>query len=261
VNEPSGFETVDPAPDDEPADYKQARIWYLIVNGLAFAAFIGGVVWADHYQAVIWTMIALPILPVYVLHRFDGIIKLTATRGRGGQASVGLGLVAPAFILAMHGFADWDVLNWDDFWLPCAFFSLALAALLITYVKEMRRDAAGAVMCYICCAAYGYGAALDVNGMLATGAATPYPARIAGQYTEPGKNYQTNYFFTLAPWGPRLVDTRVPVSKSEYDHHAIGDTVNEWVRVGELGIPCYFMREPAGKGRILIENGTPNTRG
>ena len=42
MNEPSGFETVDPAPDDEPADYKQARIWYLIVNGLAFAAFIGG---------------------------------------------------------------------------------------------------------------------------------------------------------------------------------------------------------------------------
>jgi hypothetical protein len=179
------------------------------------------------------------MLPILLMRHYDGIVKF-AGRRHSREPSGGMGFIGAAIGLWIRSCMNWPVDSWGHFWAPFITVSLVTVAVWLVTVPEVRRDVAAGFLCYLFCAAYGYGVVLNVNGMLATAPYERYTALLENKYVLHGRN--TSYYFTLGAWGPWKIAEDVAVSPEEYDSRSIGDTISVTMREGAFGIPNFWVR-------------------
>ncbi len=235
---PSPF--IGASPEDDPALRNQARVWSWIVNGLAMGLMVWLICAPTPVQLPVWIAMAFPIGIMFLMRRYDGILKFSTRRG-SREPDCALGAILPALGLWMRTMIDWSVATWGHFWLPFMIVSGVMGALAFGIVPEVRRSNGTAVALGICLVGYAYGAVLNVNGMLATSPVVRYKARIESKYVTQGR-HGDSYFFSLSPWGPREIPEDVHVSETEYASHGINDTVTVTMRDGCLGIPNFWVQ-------------------
>jgi len=226
-------------PEEKAARLKQARQWCRILNGISFAVYLWAFIWPQPYNIAILTLLALPMAALFVIQRFEGIVKFDSKRN-SGFPNVGQAFLMPGLCLALRAILDWHVLEWSHFWGTWAVFSVSFILLALSFAKEMRRSVGPAILCSVFCLIYGYGATVDLNGILATSPATAFHAKVMGKHIATGKH--TSYYLSLSAWGPRSQPADTEVRKGVYDRHQIGETVTVWVRVGKFGIPYFFVQ-------------------
>lgn len=224
---------------DDPARYAEARTCSYVLTALG-VGILAWVVFGSYAQeAAIWTAMAYPIAVLIVAERYAGIMKFNSTK-RDPHPSFGTALMFSVIGLFFKASQQWHVVEWHNFWPPFAIAFLTMAAASYALSSEIRKSVSAMFMCSVFCGFYGYGAVLDVNGMLATAPPTTCQAQINDMYIVRGKS--TTYHFILSAWGSRDNGNKVDVSSYEYTQHRIGDTVTITVRVGYLGIPNFWVR-------------------
>lgn len=232
-------QSYDPPAADDSARYAEAKNWAFILTALGVGILIWVAFGPKAQLAAVWTAMAFPIAALLVAERYAGIMKFTTSK-RDPQPSIGTALMFSAMGLFFKAIQGWNVVEWQSFWEPFAIAFLTIGAASFAISSELRRSASAMFMCCLICGFYGYGAVIDVNGMLATAPATTCQAQIEDMYVTHGKS--THYYFVLSAWGPRDDRNKVAVSSYQYGEHHIGDTVTIQVRMGYLGIPNFWVR-------------------
>jgi hypothetical protein len=230
-------QTYDSQADD--SRYDDAKRWTYLLTGIGVAIWVWVGFVSKAQEAAVWTAMAFPFACLFVGERYAGIIKFNKKKG-DPDPSIATAFFLPAIGLFFKAMQAWHVVEYTNFWesFAIAFLTIAIASVAIS--SEIRRNISSMFLCLVFCGFYGYGAVLDVNGMLATGPVTTYHATLNDKYLVRGKG--TTYSFILSAWGPLGNGNKVNVSASEYDQHSIGDNVTIYLRVGYLGIPNFWVR-------------------
>jgi hypothetical protein len=195
--------------------------------------------WPRPYQMVIWFLAILPLVAMLFAIRFRGLVTLDAKRYSAYPSVVVAFLTAP-LILAIRAVADWNILEWDKFWVPFALLSLGLLSAVYWLIPDLTKKFGKAMIFVLFCAAYGYGTTVTVNGILATSNYRRYHPKIIEKCSV--INRGVTYYITLSPWGPKKKDVEVRVRRWVYNKYSIGDAATVYVRDGKFGIPFYFVR-------------------
>ncbi len=229
-------QSFDESSTEDSSRYAQAKSWSIAL------AVLGGclIVWLGFkpvpYQAAVWTAMFFPIFALLIGERYYGIMRFASSK-RDPQPAFGTGFFFACLALFFRASVDWNMVEYKNFWMPFAIASGTLALASIALSTEIRRSPSAMIGCLFFCGFYGYGAVLNVNGMLATAPATTYHATITDMYATHGKS--ASYYFVLTSWGPRFDGNKVSVGSQEYLRHQSGDTVTIKVREGYLGIPFF----------------------
>jgi hypothetical protein len=217
----------------------RARRWARILNGVGIVTMFWAILKPQPYAYAIWTLIILPLIALGFVRFFGGVVKFD------GEKQSAFPDISPAFLmpclgLTLRAFLDWNILNWDNFWLPFAALSLSLYWLTRMVARGARRKVSTALALVIVCALYGYSSVISVNGILDRTTPSVFRAWVTGKRISRGKH--TSYHLKLSPWGPRKDEKEVDVRKAVYDRNGIGDSVDVVVRHGRLKIPWFYIK-------------------
>lgn len=226
-------------PEEKAANYKQARKWCRVVNGLCTVVILWAWVFPRPYGAAIWTLIVLPFVGMWVLNRFEGIAKFN-TKPKSANPGVDFAFLMPGLILILRAFLDWHVLEFAHFWLPFTIISGGLFLVSFFIVRDIRKTFLAVFLCCLYSALFGAGTTVDLNGLLADSRCSVYHAKVLRKSISHGK--VTTYHLTLSPWWKSKENDDVMVSRAVYSQYAEGDTAKILVRTGKFGVPYYFVR-------------------
>jgi hypothetical protein len=216
-----------------------ARRWAGILNAASVAVCLWVVIRPEPYEYAIWTLVLFPLLALAFLHYFRGALRIESKRG-GLAPAIDTAFLMPALGLGARAVMDWDVLNWESFWLPFGAFSLALFLLTYFISEEIRRKTRAAAAHLLICAFYAYGAVVSLNGIMDDSVPAVEQALIVEKRTSKGSI--TSYYLKLSPWGPREEEREVPVTRRIYEDKGAGDSVEVVVHAGAFGIPWFYIR-------------------
>jgi hypothetical protein len=217
----------------------RAKRWAMILNGAGVIVMFWAMIRPHPYNYVIWTLIALPLVVLGFVRRFEGVLRLDGKK-QSAFPNAALAFFMPCLALTLRAFTDFNILNWDSFWIPFAICSATLCLVLLQFAKDARRKIGTAIVPVVLCVLYGYSAVISLNGILDTSTPSFYEASVTRKRVSRGKH--TSYYLKLSPWGPMNEEKEVDVGKFVYDRRAIGDRAEVVVRNGRLGIPWFYVR-------------------
>jgi len=214
-----------------------AKAWCTALNvaaiGVGFWVIIAGTSTAPIYMAML-----LPLVALLMLKYSGGVVTLDTNRGTTRPTVAGAFLTPGAF-LAVRAFGNWHVLDWGNFWLPFALIFGFMNGVSLLLAREVLLRDKKILYCLLVCAVYGYGATVNLNGVLDTSPHTTLHADVLNKHTVHGKG--TSYYLTLSAWGARTASQDVSVSARVYNGHSIGSQATIDMRKGFFGMPYFFV--------------------
>lgn len=219
---------------------RKARVWGKYLKYLAWAVFGWGVFFPWPYRLTVGVLIVFPIFAVVAARLFSGAIKFDAPKG-SGEPTIGIPMLFSSLALALRAVFDFQILNWQSFWVPFVVISAALYVLTLVNVMDVRRKVEFLLTAVFICIAYGYGVTITLNGSFDSKAPTVYNTQVIGKRVYSGKKH-TSYYLKVSPWGPRSAAEDVEVSNSIYQSRNVGDQVRVFVRQGVLSIPWFYVK-------------------
>lgn len=211
--------------------------WSRILNGLGLAVIFWAIFAPQPYNFVIWMLVMSPLVALSFVRYFHGALKLDGDKEGGGLPNIAMAFLLPCFGLTLRAFMDFNILNWNGFWLPFIFYSISLFLLILLIARDIRSRMGTAILLFLFCALYGYSTVISLNCILDGSTPSLYQAEIMEKRVYRGKI--TSYYLRPSPWGPGQVDREIYVSKSVYDRSSVGEVVDVVVRNGRLGITWY----------------------
>ncbi len=228
--------------EEPPADdgFTKAKSYCRTLERATYVAALWGYFWPHPLQLVIAIWFLLPIIALFVLRHFEDTVRFNPPSARDYPNVTTPFMLPPIFLAAKT--LHWQVLEWSHVWVPCAVFLLALFSLSLFLGKEIRMNTLTAIYTFLFCAVYGYGAAIDLNGIMDTSSPTTYQAIVLSKddSRRPGIYGNTHYDVKLSAWGPRNSPDNVEVTHAVYDDYSIGASVTVYVRKGGFGIPYFY---------------------
>lgn len=217
----------------------RAKKWAKFLNGLGFL----GMLWAffrpQPYSYVIWTLITLPLITLSFVRHFDGAMKLNGKQ-QSAYPNVAMAFIMPCICLALRALIDFNILSWDNFWIPFAIVSFFICTITFLFAGDVRKNISAMLLMLFMCMIYGYSAVICLNGIMDTSSASIFKARIVGKSISSGKH--TTYNLNLSAWGPVKSSKKVDVPKSVYDSHAVGGYADVILRHGRFEIPWFYVQ-------------------
>jgi hypothetical protein len=190
------------------------------------------------YGFFIWASILLPFFGAGFLAIFPGIFKFNVGM-RSPFVPIDFFVCPSVVVLAGRAFFDWNILNWDSFWMPFAGFTLFLFALFMSLSRETRKKKFLIILWLIYCALYGYGASICLNGILDKNVPVKYLSKVIDKRMIEGR--PPEYYMTLPSWGPMPEQREYKVYGNAYQQRAVGDSVTVSLKSGAFHIPYYFI--------------------
>lgn len=215
-----------------------AKKWARILNGLGFAVMLWTIVKPEPYRYAVWASLILPLTALGLMRRFHGVLRFDG-KPKSAYPNIGAAFILPCLGLALRVLLDFNILNWNAFWLPFAGISLSVYVLVLWFAGDARQKPARAILRIFVCALYGCVSVVSLNGTLDTSSPSLYKARVLGKRASIGRH--PSYYLKLSPWGPKNVQQEVDVGKRVYEKRRVGDHVDVVVRQGKFGIPWFFV--------------------
>lgn len=217
----------------------RARKWARFLNIFSIAIGLWGIFRPQPYEVVIWILITMPLLALFFLQFFSGVLKFETNR-QSAHPDISPSFWIPSVGLAIRALSDWNILLWESFWLPFGCLTIILHLQLLIFASDVRKQVSIRILAFIFCCLYGYGIIVTVNGLLDSSAPVVYQVQVLDKEKCEGKT--TSCYLIVSPWGPRTSKNKVEVFKSVYKRTAIGETVTIYVRRGALKIPFYIVQ-------------------
>jgi hypothetical protein len=218
----------------------KAKMWSKILYVLSLAAMLWAIFRPQPYQYAVGTCIALPLVILGFVRHFHGLIRFDDDKVTTSLPNTFGPFILPCFGLALRAVADFNILDWNKFWIPFACTALLLYSLTLMAASSIRRRVGTAIGLILFCAVYGYGAVVCLNGILDMSSPTVYKAQVIEKRISSGRH--VFYYLKLSQWGPRKEIKEVDVGKSVYEKREFGDIVRVIVKEGRLGIPWFYVR-------------------
>ncbi len=194
-------------------------------------------------QAYTILILLYPLLALPIIVTGKGLIKFIKAK-KSPYFHVFLGVLFPALLLMVKGFAGGDLLSYNNVWVPCTVVA-SIFTLLFNFVAKLNnsKPLAGQILLIILTAAmYSFGGVLQTNLVFDKSAPTVYKATVTGHYISHTKSSRS-YSLELSPWGPKTNGVSTSVSYQMYNDMQIGSTVKVSLHTGFLHIPWYYVTE------------------
>jgi hypothetical protein len=221
------------------ASLNRAKKWIKIIN----IASGGAAAWALFkpypFEAAIAAQGCILCVAALSFRMFPGLVKFGSNYKRSLYPDVAPAFMLPVLALIMRAIS-WHVLSWSNFWTPFAALSLALAFFLFIVTPEIFKDRRSLILGLILCIAFGYGACVNLNGIIKSPVDHAYTTWIIGKHISTGKS--TTYYFQVYPWEDGNERKSIRVARDLYDNKDTGDSVKVVVMAGGLKIPWYFLK-------------------
>lgn len=202
---------------------------------LAFWAFIH----PYPYKIMCLVFALCPWIGILLLQKYKGIIVLDSDR-QSARPNVAIFFFVPAGVLAVRAMLDWNILTYENLWIPVIAVTIVTFTVLLNVIKEQKKKWGVVIILFLFLGAYGYGVTICANGLLDTSMPEKYEAVILKKYKSSGKS--KSYKFKLTPWGPCMEENTADVSSNIYSMHEVGDTVSVYLFKGALSIPWFIVK-------------------
>lgn len=192
------------------------------------------------YEFAILPTIIFPIICLFVLRYFRGLIKIDEKKN-SAYPSIFWGFFATVMALFLRSLLDFQIMDYSGVWIPLFIIAAIYIVLLLFCTEEARYDKAsdylGAFGVLIIVFSYAYGSFVTVNCVFDQSEPEVFNATILDKTISSGKS--KSHYLELTPWGPRTEAERVMVPKSFYESHQIKDEVTVYLMKGKFDIPWY----------------------
>jgi len=217
---------------------KKYATWYSMVALFSFFAVI--YIHSDS-RAVCIALLLYPIPGILLVTLSNGLIRLYAKKNSAYNA-IFIGLLLPAFALAVQSFKNTKFLNFSSLLFPAVVVAVvAFCVLFFVAIKKVKDNVMAQIICaLVFSAAYGLGAASAINCDFDQAQPKVYPVKVIDHHVTHGKS--TSYYITIDEWKEGLSES-INVSSSFYDNTPVGSTVNVNLKPGTLNIPWYYISE------------------
>ena len=193
---------------------------------------------------IVWPLIGFGLMA------FNGsLISVFSDPRRSDYPNISVGFLATVFVSMLVMLNNYQVLSYDNFWLPAAILSAVFFVLLFLIDKHggENHSVAGKVVAYVAIAmVFGSGSVMNLN--FASDRSTPqlYQATIIGERTSTSSRGAVSYYITVAPWGPVHDNGELTVDKQVFDATYLGAVVNVDLYPGLFHIPAYAVSTMRG---------------
>ena len=209
-----------------------------VLNGISIAASLWALFYPRPYIPLMLVLVALPWVAAEMMRRSNGLIRADELRN-DAHPNVALTWIMPACMLALRAVVDYDVLESAVVVIWCIAITGALSFAIFLGDATIRRKI-GSIVFVLFTAAYGYGAAIEINGLRSRPEQMTYLAVVQSKRIDHGKHI--SYELELGPWGPETKENDLEVSKATYTAIQPGDHAVLMVRTGMLGVKWYYLR-------------------
>ena len=192
------------------------------------------------YQLVTIIAIIFPVVVVICLHFFKGLITIDERAGKGNP-TVAYALGFTSMTLALRGLLDYHILEYSHLWFSVLVIGLLFIIIIFSATTEFHIKSVKNIVPVLAIAlvafTYSYGVAINVNCLYDNSKPDIYYSEVSDMRITTGNI--TSYYIKLNPWGPVAEIDEVVISKSLYDQLVIGDSVNIYLKKGEINIPWF----------------------
>jgi hypothetical protein len=222
-------------PENLGEGHKMARIGF----GIGFALALWGFIYPSPFELVIVLLSLYPLVVIFYVWRFKGILKLYAPKG-SGFPSASFALTMPVIVLFVIALLSPDIYQFGQ----AAWWKLIVVTVPIAIICLIATRAAVAgdewqfalqLGIVVITGAYVYALLVISNFSLDHLKPQQYRARVERKRVESGKH--TTYELYLSSWGQFRDSERVDVSHSVYNAVKIDDSVTVYLHKGKWDIP------------------------
>lgn len=197
------------------------------------------------YKLATGIALVFPLLVILGLNMYRGLIRIDEKKN-SAYPSLFTALLMPSMGLLLRGLLEFDVLDYQNLWVPIAILTVVLTGTLIMRTREFKSKKAAdffsvaAIGMFM--AAFSYGACIHINCMYDPSVPELFQAEILSKHISSGKH--TSYKLELTAWGPRQEIEEVSVPAYLYEQMEVGETVNIYLKAGVLEVPWFVVTEP-----------------
>ena len=151
------------------------------------------------------------------------------------------GFMGPSLSLLVRSFTDFELLEYRDIWITISALALALTVLVVFGTRELKKliDYLTLIALVGMTVAYSFGTCVILNCFFDKSQPEVFTSEVVSKEISSGKT--TTYYLVLNPWGPRTKPERVTVTQYEYETTDEGETVEIYLKRGQLGVPWFFV--------------------
>lgn len=209
-----------------------------ILAWAAVAVCVWGLVYPRPYPFIMTVLAGLPPLALMMAWHSRGLYRLDH-RWTDSRPALAIPFVLPGAVLAWRALNDFNLTGWSIAGTISTGIALVLSVAALRADSSLRKLSLFLAMLF-CMSVYGFGVALECNGLLERSAAKPYTVTVVRKSIVHSRS-RTSYRLDLAPWGPDSRKSSPSVSEQLYDHLQPGDSVCIRLHDGALGIPWYTV--------------------
>lgn len=192
------------------------------------------------YHGLMWLIIALPIIAIILMYRHKGLIVVGSSKN-SPLPSIEYPIILPALGLAWRAYFDWNIIEYKNVYIPIVLISTSLSLLIVkSYRKSISKIVVASIVGYSLI--YGYGATINLNGLLDKGTVKHYQSKVVDCEVSYGSK-STTYYLIVKPWIDGSHSMKVPVSKQLYEIINRNDMIEINTREGFFSIPWYYIKK------------------
>lgn len=147
----------------------------------------------------------------------------------------------PGALLGARALFDFEILCWQNFWLPFTVFTLFLSLFLVFSEKEFQKQYTPLLIIPFC-AFYGFGPTICLNCIMDKSKPEKFYAEIINKKIEDIYDGPSVYYLTLSPWGPRKTVHKVHVPMEIYYSSEINNKIEVCSKKGAFKIPWFYVK-------------------
>jgi hypothetical protein len=170
-----------------------------------------------------------------------GLIRFLSDSRKSVRPFILLGFFGPVMILCISSVSGYNILQYDNFYLPA--FGLFIATAAVLYLTGKNEDispiAGQVVMMLIVAAGYSYGTIIKVNCLFDDTSPKQINTTVNSKFKEYSKG--EHYYLRLNGLTPGGDKQQVEVGLVTYDKYAAGDNIDVDLKQGVLHIPWYYL--------------------
>lgn len=219
---------------------KSRRAIFYIV--LLFAIYIWSRVVAPYTPVYKLTLVTLFLMPFALLlfQRFYPA-QFKIFRVRGDKIELEIFFFVPGILLFLRGLIDVSILHWGIGHVFAVAFTAVMAAVVAYVDREALKNKVIFFVFFLITLFYGYGAVIAGNVFLDHSPRQIFETQIIDKKIThgSGRSNVTQYYLTLAPWGPQPKTEELRVDYMFYRDFQPGERICMVMGEGALGLPWY----------------------
>jgi hypothetical protein len=230
--------------EQRESELKKARKVAKLCNWGGGILCIWAIAYPKPYNIVMSTCIAYPLVCLFVLKYFKGLIRVDEKTGTA-YPSLFLAIFISGSALCLRALVDYHIYDISRVWVPAIIIAILFITMLHIDNKEFNvnkaKDNIGIVGLYLFMFGYGFAAVVSANCVFDASKPEIFKATILEKHKSSGK--RTTYYLKLSPWGKQENVDEVSVPSNLYYNLDANDTVTIYFMKGKFDIPWFEVTE------------------